>query len=76
MLGAGRSCALPMRVPNCSPVLIKNLAHPWVQELEPVLGLGSGGRLLEHCQTPVPQKENLSLRKEHKETLLGPDISK
>ena len=29
--GAGRSCALPMRLPDPSPVLEKIL-HPWVQE--------------------------------------------
>ena len=26
---------------------------PWVQEFYPALGLGSGGRLLRHCQTPI-----------------------
>ena len=38
------------------------LLHPWVQKLYPVLGLGSGGRLLEHCQTPVLYWMHFSLR--------------
>ena len=29
------------------------IAHPWVQKFYPVLGLGSGERLLLHFQTPV-----------------------
>ena len=36
---------LPIRMPNPSPTLEK-ISHPWVQEFYPVLGLGSGGRLL------------------------------
>ena len=36
--------------------------HPWVQTFYPVLGLGFGGRLLEHCQAPVLYWINFSLR--------------
>ena len=49
--GVGKSSVLPTQVPNPSPTLDKNLA--WVQEFHPVLGLGSGGRLLRHFQTPT-----------------------
>ena len=49
-------------VPNSSPVLDKNLAHPWVQTFCPVLGLGSGGSLRMHFQTPVLYWINFSLR--------------
>ena len=42
-----------MRVPNSTPVLDKNPA-PMPEVLsDPVLGLGSEGRLLQHFQTPV-----------------------
>ena len=40
---------------------IKNL-HPRVQEFYPVLGLGSGGRLLRHFQTPTLGWIHVSLR--------------
>ena len=42
---AGKSCVLPIRVPNPGQHWIIIL-HPWVAEVYPVLGLGSGGRLL------------------------------
>ena len=50
-----------MRMPNPSPVLDKNRT-PWVQKFYPVLGLGSGGRLLMHFQTPILYWINFSLR--------------
>ena len=54
------NCSLPMRVSNPSPVLDKNSA-PLGAELHPELGLGSGGRLLRHFQTPVLYWINFSL---------------
>ena len=50
--GTATTCALCMRLPNPNPVLDKIL-HPWVQRLYPALGLGPGGRLQGHFQTPV-----------------------
>ena len=38
------------------------IMHPWVQKVYPVLGLGSGRRLLWHFQTPVLYWINISLR--------------
>ena len=38
------------------------IVHPWVQKFYPVLGLGSGGRLLCHFQTPVLYWINFSQR--------------
>ena len=60
--GAGGKCVLSMRVPNPSPALDKNCAPPWVQKFYPVLGLGSGERLLWHFQTPVLYWINFNLR--------------
>ena len=59
--GAGGSCARPMRLPDPSPVLDK-IMHPWVQKFYPVLGLGSGEKLLWHFQTPVLYWINFGLR--------------
>ena len=59
--GTGKNCALSMRLSNPSPVLDKNRA-PMVQEFYTGLGLGSGGRLLRHFQTPVLYWINFSLR--------------
>ena len=50
--GAGKCCALPMRLPNPSPVPDKNLA-PISTEFYPVLGGVCGGVLLGHAQTTV-----------------------
>ena len=50
--GVGKSCVLPMRVPNPSPTLDKILASMG-PGFYPVLGLGSGGRALRHFQTPT-----------------------
>ena len=50
-----------MRLPDTSPVLDKNRA-PWVQKCYPVVGLGSGERLLWHFQTPALYWVNFSLR--------------
>ena len=36
------------------------ILHPWVQEFYPVLGLGSGGRLLRHLHTPTLHCINFS----------------
>ena len=38
------------------------IVHPWVQKLYPVLGLGSGERLLWHFQAPVLHWITFSLR--------------
>ena len=38
------------------------ILHPWVQEFYPVLGLGSGGRLLRHFQAPTLHWIHVSLR--------------
>ena len=43
------------------------ILHPWVQEVYPVLGLGSGGRLLRHFQTPTLHWIHVSLRIDLKE---------
>ena len=62
----------PMRVPG-GIVLVPwgcqtpaqhwiKIVHPWVQKCYPVLGLGSGERLLWHFQTPVLYRINLRLR--------------
>ena len=59
--GVGKSCVLPIRVPNLAQHWIKIL-QPWVQECYPVLGLGSRGRLLRHFQTPTLHWINFSLR--------------
>ena len=40
----------------------RKILHPWVQEFYPVLGLGSGGRLLRHSQTPTLHWIHFSLR--------------
>ena len=57
---------LPTRVPKPSPTLDKNLAsmpyHLWVREFNPVLGLGPGGTLLRHFQTPTLHWIHVSLR--------------
>ena len=50
--GTGKNGTLSMRVPNPSPALDKNHA-PRDPEIYPVLGLGSGERLLRGFQTPV-----------------------
>ena len=55
------NCALSMRFPDPSPVLAKNRA-PMGPEIYPVLGLGSGERLLSHFHTPVLYWKNFSLR--------------
>ena len=59
--GAGRNCARPMRLPDPSPVLDKNRASMG-PEFYPVLGLGSGERLLWHFQTAILYWINFSLR--------------
>ena len=59
--GAGGNCARPMRLPDPSPVVGKNRA-PMGPQIYPVLGLGSGERLLWHMQTPVLYWINFSLR--------------
>ena len=41
------------------------ILHPWVQEFYPLLGLGSGGRLLRHFQTPTLHWIYFSLRGQH-----------
>ena len=51
VLTAERDCALPMRLPNPSPILDK-LVRPWVKKFYPVLGPGSGRRLLCHFAFP------------------------
>ena len=38
------------------------ILHPWVPEFYPVSGLGSGGRLLRHFQTPTLHWIKFSLR--------------
>ena len=60
--GTGENCTLPMRFPDPSPVGDKTIVHPWVQKLYPVLGAGSGERLLRHFQTPVLYWINFCLR--------------
>ena len=54
-----------MWVENCSPVLDKSLAPmgpEFLSSTATVLGLGSGGMLLAHCQTPVRYWISFSLR--------------
>ena len=72
--GAGRSCALPMRLPNPNPALNKNLTLVG-PEMFSSTGAGSGGRLLRHFQTPVLYWTNFSLRKEQIPANLGDPTS-
>ena len=60
--GTARNSALSMRVPNLAQYWIR-IVHPWVQKCYSVLGLGSGGRLLGHFQTPVLHWSYFSLWK-------------
>ena len=61
--GTGKNRALSMRLPNPSGAQSwTKIVCPWVQIFYPVLGLGSGGRLLRHFQTPVLYLMNFSLR--------------
>ena len=57
----GRVVDLPIRMPNPSPTLEKNLASMGPGILS-VLGLGSGGSLLKHFQTPTLHWRHFSLR--------------
>ena len=60
--GTGKNCALSLSLYEVvSPVLDK-IVQPWVQKFYPVMGLGSGGRLLGHFQTPVLYWMHFGLR--------------
>ena len=52
-VGTGRNCALPMKLPNLSPVLHENCAPMGDQGPEILSNAVSGRRLLPHFQTPV-----------------------
>ena len=49
----GKNCTLCVRKCRTPAQYWIKIVHPWVQKLYPVLGLGSGGRLLRGFQTPV-----------------------
>ena len=75
--GAGRNCALPMRLPNPSPVL--DLGTHGSSNFIQCWGWGRGGRLLRHCQTPILYWMNFSLRFQALlilQTLLRPKLPK
>ena len=66
---AGRSCALPMRVPNHSPILDNNI-QPMAPELHPVLGKASEASTDSNCvldtsQFAMPKPTNASLGGSH-----------
>ena len=48
-----RSLTVSKKAPTVNKKASPKILPPWDQEFYPVLGLGSGGRLLRHFQTPT-----------------------